>query len=157
MAACLPPVLSLLTAIRLSLPKNPGMTSEVIDQEENDSSDKRPSISVRSRGSFLIGVLSRMMKSVNFTMVSGPFRILFDSNPFRFESLSNSCCSSSSQLNAGKPKTFLEKKRTKNFWRTSTTFEQKNSLNIFEATFSRQENLFLICSNCYRFLTCWRC
>ena len=39
------------------------MTSEVIDQEENDNnSDKRPSISVRSRGSFLISVLSRMMK-----------------------------------------------------------------------------------------------
>lgn len=45
------------------------MTSEVIDQEENDNSDKRPSISVRSRGSFLISVLSRMMKSTNFTMV----------------------------------------------------------------------------------------
>lgn len=77
------------------------MTSEVIDQEENDNSDKRPSISVRSRGSFLISVLSRMMKSVNFTMVSGDFvnffsilsisfRVLFhfffhkfELNPFR--------------------------------------------------------------------------
>ena len=45
------------------------VTSEVIDQEENDNGgEKRPSISVRARG--LITVLSKMMRSVNFTMVS---------------------------------------------------------------------------------------